>query len=35
MQSTMIPASRDIELFPNPMTNALSAVSSFALMYTA
>ena len=28
VQSTMIPASSDMELFPKPMTKALSAVSS-------
>ena len=32
VHSTMMPASSDIELFPNPITNALSAVSSLARM---
>ena len=35
VQSTMMPARSDIELLPNPMTKALSAVSSRARMYTA
>ena len=32
VQSTMIPARSDIELFPKPITKALSAVSSLARM---
>ncbi len=32
VQSTMIPASSDMELLPKPMTKALRAVSSLARM---
>ena len=35
VHSTMIPASSDMELLPNPITKALSAVSSRDRMYTA
>ena len=35
VQSTMIPARSDMELFPKPVTKAFRAVSSRERMYTA